>query len=100
MSHTPIHPTALQDFKAHLHGEVIGPQDESYESARKVWNGRVDRHPALIVRCADVSDVVSAIRFARSQDLTVAVRAGGHNASGHGVCDDGEVIDLSQMKKI
>lgn len=100
MSHTPLHPAALEDFKASLHGEVIGPHDEGYESACHVWNGMVDRHPALIVRCVDVSDVISAVQFARRQDLTVAVRAGGHDVSGHGVCDDGLVIDLSLMKGI
>lgn len=100
MSHTPLHPTALQDFKASLHGEVIGPHEEGYDSARHVWNGMVDRHPALIVRCVDVSDVIRVVQFARSHDLTVAVRAGGHDVSGHGVCDDGLVIDLSQMKGI
>jgi FAD binding domain/Berberine and berberine like len=100
MFSTSINPKALQDFKASLHGEVIGPNDEGYESARRVWNGMVDRHPALIVRCVDVSDVISAVQFARGQDLTVAVRAGGHDVSGHGVCDDGLVIDLSLMKGI
>ncbi len=98
MSHAPIHPTALQDFKASLHGEVIGPHDEGYESARRLRNAMIDRRPALIVRCVDVSDVISAVQFARGHDLAVAVRAGGHDVSGHGVCDDGLVIDLSLMK--
>jgi hypothetical protein len=100
MFYTSINPRALQDFKASLHGGVIDPNDEGYESARRVWNGMVDKHPALIVRCVDVSDVIRAVQFARRQDLTVAVRAGGHDVSGHGVCDDGLVIDLSQMKDI
>ncbi len=100
MSHTLLHQKALQNFKASLHGEVISPNDEGYESARRVWNAMVDKHPALIVRCIDVSDVISAVQFARSQDLTVAVRAGGHDVSGHGVCDDGLVIDLAPMKGI
>src|SRR5579884_3625413 len=100
MSHTPIHPKALQNFKASLHGEVIGPNDEDYESARRVWNAMVDKHPALIVRCVDASDVISAVQFARMQEIEVAVRAGGHDLAGHGVCDDGLVIDLSQMKSI
>lgn len=100
MSHTPIPPKALQDFKASLHGEVIGPNDEDYESARRVWNAMVDKHPALIVRCVDVSDVISAVQFARNRALEVAVRSGSHDVSGHGVCDDGLVIDLSRMKGI
>ena len=100
MSSTPINPKALQDFKSSLHGKVIGPHDEGYDSARHVWNGMVDKHPALIVRCVDVSDVISTVQFARGHDLTVAVRGGGHDVSGHGTCDDGLVIDLSPMKGI
>lgn len=100
MFHTMINPTTLQNFKARLHGELISPGDEGYESARRVWNGMVDRHPALIVRCTNVSDVIRAVQFAHSQDLSVAVRAGGHDVAGHGICDDGLVIDLSLMKGI
>jgi FAD/FMN-containing dehydrogenase len=91
---------ALQDFKAHLHGELIVPGDITYDSARKVWNGMIDKYPALIVRCADVSDVVRSVQFARSQQLVVAVRSGGHSYPGHSTCDDGLVIDLSRMKAI
>jgi FAD/FMN-containing dehydrogenase len=100
MSSTPIYLQALKAFKASLHGKLIGPNDEEYEHARRVWNGWADRHPALIVRCVDASDVISAVQFARHHDLTVAVRGGGHDVSGHGVCDDGLVIDLSPMKGI
>ena len=91
---------ASQDFKEHLHGELIGPGDEGYEHARRVWNGMIDKYPALIARCADVSDVVTAIRFARRQDLPVAVRGGGHSFSGNGTCDGGLIIDLSPMKRV
>jgi FAD/FMN-containing dehydrogenase len=91
---------ALQDFKAHLHGELISPGDDGYESARRVWNGAIDKYPALIVRCAGVSDVVSAVQFARAQELPVAVRGGGHSFSGNGTCDGGLVIDLSPMKRV
>ncbi len=90
----------LQDFKAHLHGELIGPGDDGYDSARRVWNGMIDKHPALIARCADVSDVVAAVQFARAQELSVAVRGGGHSFSGNGTCDGGLVIDLSPMKRV
>jgi FAD/FMN-containing dehydrogenase len=100
MSHSTLHPTILQDFKTSMHGEVINPADADYDNARRVWNGWIDKHPALIARCADVSDVINAIKFARRHDLTVAVRGGGHDLAGHGVCDDGLVIDLSQMKGI
>ncbi len=91
---------ALQDFKAHLHGELIVPGDDTYDSARKVWNGMIDKYPALIARCADVSDVLRSVQFARSQQLVVAVRSGGHSFPGHSTCDGGLVIDLSRMKDI
>jgi FAD/FMN-containing dehydrogenase len=72
----------------------------AYNQARRVWNGMVDRHPAAVVYCAGYDDVVAAVNFARSRDLFVAVRAGGHNIAGASVCDDGLVIDLSRMKQI
>jgi len=100
MSHTPIHPTALQDFKASLHGEAIGPHDADYDNARRVWNGLADKHPALIARCVDVADVIAAVQFAHDQHLEVAVHGGGLDVAGHGTCDDGLVIDLSLMKGI
>ncbi|MCW3065554.1 MAG: FAD-linked oxidase [Solirubrobacterales bacterium] len=81
-------------------GDLIGPADGPYETARQVWNGMVDRRPALIARCADEEDVVAALRFARERDLAVAVRGGGHNVAGSAVCDDGVVIDLSAQKHI
>src|SRR5215467_744186 len=68
---------AIQQFKAHVHGELISPGDDGYESARRVWNGAIDKYPALIARCTDVSDVVSAVQFARAQELPVSVRGGG-----------------------
>ena len=81
-------------------GEVIQPDDSSYEAARRVWNGMIDRRPAIIARCAEVDDVVAALRFAQSHDLLVAVRGGGHNLAGYGTCDGGIVIDLSTMQSI
>jgi hypothetical protein len=81
-------------------GELVGPGDPSYDEHRKVWNGSIDRHPALIARCAGVSDVIAAVRFARRADLTVAVRGGGHSFPGLSVCDGGIVIDLGLMKGI
>jgi FAD/FMN-containing dehydrogenase len=100
MFNRAIKSEALQDFKEHLHGELIGPDDDSYEHARQVWNGMIDKYPALIVRCADVSDVVRAIQFARDHHLPVAVRGGGHSYAGNGTCDGGLVIDLSLMKRL
>ncbi len=90
----------IQDFRAGLRGQVILPGGTDYEDARKVWNGMIDRRPALIARCAGVTDVSKAIRFARDQNLLLAVRGGGHNVTGAGTCDDGLVIDLSSMKAV
>jgi hypothetical protein len=81
-------------------GELIRPGDPSYNEHRKVWNGSVDRHPALIARCAGVADIVGAVTLARRTGLTVAVRSGGHSFPGQSVCDDGLVIDLSLMRGI
>jgi FAD/FMN-containing dehydrogenase len=92
--------TTLQQFKSGLRGEVLDPGNDGYTSARRVWNGLIDRYPALIVLCTDTSDVIRAVQFARSQNLPVAVRGGGHSSPGYSVCDDGIVIDLSQMKDI
>jgi len=92
--------TTLQQFKSGLRGEVLDCGNAGYTSARRVWNGLIDRSPALIVRCTDTSDVIRAVQFARSQNFPVAVRGGGHSSPGYSVCDDGIVIDLSQMKGI
>jgi FAD/FMN-containing dehydrogenase len=81
-------------------GELIAPSDAQYETARRVWNGMVDRRPALIARCAHEDDVVAALNVAREFGLVVAVRGGGHNVAGNGVCDDGIVIDLSAQRAI
>src|SRR5262245_55906793 len=97
---TVLDDAALRDFAAGLRGALIRPGDDSYDAARRVFNGMIDRHPALIVRCASADDVVRAITFARSQKLPVSVRGGGHSTPGFAVCDGGLVIDLSQMKGI
>ena len=95
-----LHPTVLQDFKAGLRGELICPNDHGYDVTRKVWNGMIDKYPALIARCADAVDVVKSVQFGRVHHLPVAVRGGGHSLSGSSVCDGGIVIDLSCMKGI
>jgi FAD/FMN-containing dehydrogenase len=83
-----------------IRGNVITPAAGDYEVARKVYNGMIDRHPDAIVRCADVADVRATVDFARQERLTVAIRGGGHNGAGLGVCDHGLVIDLSLMKGV
>src|SRR5205085_4985889 len=91
---------AVQDLRGRLRGEVIQPGDPAYEESRRVYNGMIDRRPALIARCVDVADVIAAVAFARQQQLPLAVRGGGHNGPGLGTCDDGLVVDLSRMKGI
>ena len=90
----------LGELQSKVHGKVILPEQPEYDSARKIWNGMIDRYPAVIVRCSDASDVVEAIRFARSHDLVISVRGGGHGFPGYATVDDGIVIDLSFMKDI
>lgn len=94
------HSMSAEEFRANLRGPVFQPEDEGYDEARTVYNAMIDKRPALIVRCADVADVISAVNFARENDLLTAVRGGGHNGAGLGICDDGLVIDLSAMKGI
>src|ERR1700738_1621230 len=90
----------LSKLSADFRGSLITPASSEYEVARKVYNGMIDRRPAAIVRCADVADVKAAVNFARQDGLTVAIRGGGHNGAGLGVCDHGLVIDLSPMKGV
>jgi FAD/FMN-containing dehydrogenase len=81
-------------------GEIVGPGDDDYDAARSVWNGMIDRRPAIIVRPRDADEVVVALRYARAEDLPVAVRSGGHSIPGLSTCDDGIVIDLSAMRGV
>ena len=90
----------LAEFEQGLRGRLIRPDDDGYDEARAIWNGAHDRHPALIVRCEGVADVMRSVDFARSENLTVAVRGGGHSLPGFSTCDGGLVIDLSAMKSI
>jgi FAD/FMN-containing dehydrogenase len=92
--------TKLRPFIDAFAGEVILPGDAGYEAARLVWNGMIDRRPAVIVRPTGAADVISAVRFAREQDLVLAVRSGGHSIPGFSTCDDGIVIDLSRMRDV
>src|SRR5512134_1505738 len=98
----PVHfdEDATDELASMLRGELVRSGDVDYEQHRKVWNGSIDRFPALIARCAGAADVIAAVRFARAHGLLVAVRGGGHSFPGYSVCDGGMVIDLSLMKAI
>jgi FAD/FMN-containing dehydrogenase len=100
LSRDTLNEQAVAALRAQLRGELIGSDDARYDDARKVYNGMIDKHPALIARCLDVADVISAVKFAHENDLTVAIRGGGHNGPGLGTCDDGLVIDLSLMRGV
>ena len=89
---------AVTAFQARLRGALLSPDDPPYEQARKVWNGMINKYPALIARCTGVADVVEAVQFANAHDLPVAIRCGSHNAAGHATCDGGLVLDLPPMK--
>jgi len=88
----------IGELRGHFRGALLRPGEEGYEEARRIWNGAIDRRPALIARCAGADDVVEAVRFARERQLRLSVRGGGHAVAGHAVCDDGVMIDLSLMK--
>ena len=92
--------TVVAKLARSLRGPLVRPGDGGYDDIRRVWNGMVDKHPALIARCAGAADVVACVRFAREHDVRLSVRGGGHNYAGKSLCDDGLVIDLSSMKGI
>ena len=83
-----------------VRGAVLRPGDQGYDDARAIWNGLIDRRPALIVQCSGAADVVDAVNFAREQNLLLSIKGGGHNVAGNAVNDDGLVIDLSQMRGV
>jgi FAD/FMN-containing dehydrogenase len=95
-----IDPKHVAWLRTRFRGALIRPAEEGYDEARRVWNGAIDRFPALIARCAGADDVVTAVRFARDHDLLASVRGGGHAVAGHAICDGGLVIDLSLMKTV
>lgn len=91
---------SVAELAASMRGSLLDRQSPDYEQARLVWNGMIDKHPAFIAMCASADDVVAAVRFARDNDLIMSVRGGGHNAAGVSLCEDGLVIDLSQMAEV
>jgi|SRR5579862_2266954 len=91
---------AIAALKSSLRGELITPSDASYDAARKVNNGMIDKRPCLIARCSDVADVITAVNWGRDNKVQISVRGGGHNAAGLGLCDDALCIDLSPIKYV
>ena len=87
-------------FQQNLRGRLIQPTDADYDAARALYNGMIDKRPRFIARCVDIADVITAVNFARDQNVLVAIRGGGHNGPGLGSCNDGLVIDLSMMKSV
>src|SRR5947209_4002879 len=88
----------LEEFASKISGQLIYPGDSGYDQARKVYNGMIDKFPSIIVKCMDAADVIHTVNFAGENKLPVAVKGGGHNGGGLGICDDGLVIDLSGIK--
>lgn len=97
---TGIDNTKLEEFKQEFRGDIVGAGDPDYDEVRKIYNGMIDKRPLLFARCRNVADVISAVNFARDQQLTVSIRSGGHNGAGLSLVDNGLVIDLSLMKGI
>src|SRR6184192_251107 len=90
----------VAELQIKVRGEVIGPESKQYDEARKVYNAMIDKRPSVIVRCLGVADVIAAVKAARSEGLTVAIRGGGHSVPGFGTADDALVIDLGRMRGI
>ena len=90
----------VKELRASLKGSLLLAQDIGYDEARRVWNGSIDRHPALIVRCASREDIVRAVQFASAHALLTAIKGGGHSLSGQSTCEGGLVIDLSPLRRI
>lgn len=97
---TNVQAKNIDELKTRFKGNIVLPGDAAYESTRKIWNAMIDKRPAVIARCASTSDVVLGVNFAKNNDLILAVRGGGHNIAGSALCDDGIVVDLSQMKSV
>ncbi|MCK0159561.1 FAD-binding oxidoreductase [Allomuricauda sp. F6463D] len=93
-----IAPNILKTFASQLKGKLIFPTDLDYNETRKVYNGMIDKHPGVFAMCENAEDVVAAVNFGRDNNVLVAIRGGGHNGAGLGLCNDGLVIDLSGIK--
>ncbi|MDA1174511.1 MAG: FAD-dependent oxidoreductase, partial [Chloroflexi bacterium] len=96
----PLDTEALESLIIGFAGQILQPNDTGYDEARQLHNGSIDKRHAIIARCLGVADVQDAVKFARANDLEIAIRGGGHNVAGRAVCDDGMMIDLSLMKAV
>ncbi|HXX28014.1 MAG TPA: FAD-binding oxidoreductase, partial [Terriglobales bacterium] len=91
---------SIDQLRSVFRGELILPTDSTYDVARKVYNGMIDKRPQLIARCVDIADIIAAVRYGRENGMLTAIRGGGHNGGGLGICDGGLVIDLSRMRSV
>jgi FAD/FMN-containing dehydrogenase len=97
---TTLEGAAVGELAESMRGELLLSGDAGYDHARAIWNGMIDKRPALIARCEGAHDVSQAMHFARERDLLVAVRGGGHSISGKAVCEGGLMIDMSNMNSV
>ncbi len=97
---TKVSKADLEKFESSLRGNLLRPENKGYDEARTIWNAMIDKKPAIIAQCAGVADVIQAVNFAREHNLLTAIRSIGHNIAGNAICDDGLVIDLSQMRSM
>lgn len=96
----PVSEQMVRELRTAMRGEVLVPGSERYEGARRVWNGMIDKRPALIALCSGAADVTASVNFAREHGVPLSVRGGGHNVAGKALCDDGLVIDLAGMRAV
>jgi len=97
---TQLSPSTVDRLRSSMRGEVLTPGDAAYDEARKIWNGDIDRRPAVIARCASVDDVKAALAFGRASGLRIAVKGGGHSFPGHSIADGALMLDLRPMNKV
>ena len=95
-----INSEQIEALRTAVRGDVVVPEDASYDEARAVYNAMIDKRPSVVIRCQDVNDVIAGVNLGREEGMPVAVRGGGHNAAGLGTCDDGVVLDLGRMNGV
>ena len=90
----------IEKLKNNVKGQIVLPDDPNYDEVREIWNAMIDRRPAVIVQCAEADDVLHALSYARENGLEISIRGGGHNIAGSALCDNGVLIDFSNMKTV